>query len=91
MGTSSASSSTPQTTAAGVQAASRTGTSRYLIGLQEISPGWVGLYAVTFAIQLLCAAVRGVIAYPVLWVIFKILGQPTGMVHTPRGSWDMAR
>lgn len=80
MGTSSASSSTPQT--AGAQAASRTGTSRYLIGLQEISPGWVGLYAVTFAIQLLCAAVRGVIAYPVLWAMFKILGQPTGMVHT---------
>jgi Zn-dependent protease with chaperone function len=80
MGISSAGSSTPQT--AGVQAANRTGTSRYLIGLQEISPGWVGLYAVTFAIQLLCAAVRGVIAYPVLWVMFKILGQPTGMVHT---------
>ena len=65
-----------------MQAANRAGTSRYLIGLQEISPGWVGLYAVTFAIQLLCAAVRGVIAYPVLWVIFKILGQSTGMVHT---------
>jgi Zn-dependent protease with chaperone function len=80
MGISSAGSSTPQT--AGVQAANRTGTSRYLIGLQEISPSWVGLYAVTFAIQLLCAAVRGVIAYPVLWVMFKILGQPTGMVHT---------
>jgi Zn-dependent protease with chaperone function len=82
MGISSAGSSTPQTAAAGAQAASRTGTSQYLIGLQEISPGWVGLYAVTLAIQLLCAAVRGVIAYPVLWVMFKILNQPTGMAHT---------
>ncbi len=80
MGISSAGSSTPQT--AGVQAASRTGTSRFLIGVQEISPGWLGLYGVTLALQLLCAAARAAITYAVLWVTFKILGQSTGMVHT---------
>jgi Zn-dependent protease with chaperone function len=82
MGISSASSSTPQT--AGVQAANRTGTSRYLIGLQEISPGWVGLYAVTFAIQLLCAAVRGVIAYPVGYGPLILSG---ATLILPLGGW----
>jgi Zn-dependent protease with chaperone function len=53
-----------------------------VISAQEISPGWVFLYAVTFAIQALCAAIRGLIAYPLLWLIFTILGQSTASAHT---------
>jgi Zn-dependent protease with chaperone function len=55
--------------------------SAYVISVQEISPGWVLLYAATFAIQVLCAAIRGLVAYPLLWLIFTILGQSTASVH----------
>jgi Zn-dependent protease with chaperone function len=57
-------------------------TSSYLITAEEITPGWVLLYAGTFAIQALCAAIRGLIAYPLLWLIFTILGKSTAPVHT---------
>ena len=60
----------------------RPATSAYVIGAEEIRPGWVLLYATTFALQVICAAIRGLIAYPLLWLIFTVLGQPTGPVHT---------
>jgi Zn-dependent protease with chaperone function len=60
----------------------RPATSAYVIGAEEIRPGWVLLYATTFALQVICAAIRGAIAYPLLWLIFTVLGQPTGSVHT---------
>ncbi len=28
-----------------------------------------------------CAAIRGFVAYPVIWLFFKLLGQPTSPVH----------
>ena len=60
----------------------RPATSAYVISAEEIKPGWVLLYAVTFALQTIGAAIRALIAYPLLWVIFKILGQSTSPVHT---------
>jgi len=57
-------------------------TSAYVISAEEINPGWVLLYATTFAIQAVCAAVRGLVAYPLLWLLFTILGQSTASVHT---------
>lgn len=57
-------------------------TSAYVISAEEINPGWVLLYATTFAIQAICAAIRSFIVYPLLWLIFKILGQSTAPVHT---------
>jgi Zn-dependent protease with chaperone function len=57
-------------------------TSAYVISAEEINPGWVVLYASTFAIQAICAAIRGFIAYPLAWLIFKLVGQSTAPVHT---------
>jgi hypothetical protein len=37
----------------------RPATGAYVISAQEISPGWVLLYAGTFALQAVCAAIRG--------------------------------
>ena len=56
-------------------------TSRYVISAEEISPGWVLLYAVTFAIQLVFAGIRWLITYPLLWLVFTILGKSTAPVH----------
>ena len=53
----------------------------YLIRPKEIAPSWVMLYAGTFALQILCAAIRATVAYPVLWIVFKIIRQPTTPVH----------
>jgi Zn-dependent protease with chaperone function len=36
---------------------------------------------VTFAIQAFCASVRGLIAYPLLWLAFTILGRSTAPLH----------
>jgi Zn-dependent protease with chaperone function len=57
------------------------GTGAYVIRPGEIKPGWVMLYAGTFALQLFCAAARATVTYPILWVAFKLLGQPTAHVH----------
>ena len=56
-------------------------TRAYVISPKEIEPGWVTLYAITFVIEVFCAAARATLAYPVLWVIFKILGRSTTPVH----------
>lgn len=59
----------------------RAATRAYVIDPGEISPGWVALYAVTFALQALCATIRALIAYPPLWLTFTILGQSTALAH----------
>jgi Zn-dependent protease with chaperone function len=56
--------------------------SAHVISPKEIKPGWVLLYAVTFAIQLFCASIRGLVAYPILWLVFTILGRSTAPLHT---------
>ena len=45
-------------------------TRAYVISPKEIEPGWVTLYAITFVIEVFCAAARATLAYPALWVIF---------------------
>jgi hypothetical protein len=54
----------------------------YLISRSELAPDWLILYAATFAIQLLCASLRGGVAYIALWVLFKLARQPTVYLHT---------
>lgn len=48
--------------------------SAYVISPREIAPGWVLLYVVTFAVQFICAFVRGLVSVAVLLVLFAILG-----------------
>ncbi len=57
-------------------------TGAYFLSKRDISPGWVMLYAGTFALQLLCAGFRGIVSYPVIWLAFKIVGWPTSPVNT---------
>ncbi len=57
------------------------GPTAHLIRTQELAPGWVILYAVTFALALLCGAIRATLAHPVLWVVFKLIGEPTSPAH----------
>lgn len=56
-------------------------TVKYLIGPKELSASWLILYIATFALQLPCAAIRAFVAYPPLWLAFKLVGQPTSIVH----------
>jgi Zn-dependent protease with chaperone function len=39
------------------------------------------LYAGTFALHFCCAIVRGAIAYPLVWLVLAILGEPTGLAN----------
>jgi len=57
--------------------AEKIGTSTHVITAKELAPGWLLLYAITFALALLCGAVRATLASPLLWVVFKLLGEPT--------------
>jgi Zn-dependent protease with chaperone function len=56
-------------------------TVKYVISPREVSASWVILYLATFALQLPCAAIRGFVAYPAIWLGFKLVGQPTSPVH----------
>lgn len=56
-------------------------TVKYVIGPKEVSASWVILYVATFALQVPCAAIRAFVAYPPLWLAFKLVGQPTSIVH----------
>lgn len=56
-------------------------TPNYLLRAREITPGWVLLYAVTFAIQAFCASIRALIVYPLLWLLLWVLGWPTALAH----------
>lgn len=43
---------------------------------------WTSLYVLTFAVLMICGFIRGVAAYIVIWIAFKLLGQPTDLVNT---------
>jgi Zn-dependent protease with chaperone function len=60
----------------------RPASSAYLITPAELSPDWVVLYAATFVVQLVCAAIRGLVAYPVIWLTLTIAGHSTAPAHT---------
>jgi Zn-dependent protease with chaperone function len=67
---------TPETPAGTPPAVSR-GLAAYVIRPGELSPGWIMLYAGTLALHFCCAIARGTIAYPVVWLVLAILGEPT--------------
>lgn len=48
----------------------------YLLRAKELMPRWLPLYTATFALALLCGALRSGIAYPLLWIAFRLLGAP---------------
>jgi len=52
-----------------------------VIGPGDLGLGWLVLYAGTFVLQLFCAAFRALIAYPLLWLAFTIVGQRTWPVN----------
>lgn len=54
----------------------------HVIGASEISPGWMALYGGTLVLQFLCAIVRGMVAYCVIWIAFSIAGWSTSPVNT---------
>jgi len=60
----------------------RPATRAYVIRAQEIRYGWVLLYAGTLGLGVIAGALRGFIAYPLLWLIFVIFGWPRGSVQT---------
>lgn len=53
----------------------------YLISPEEVSPGWVMLYAGTFVLQAFCASARAFVTYPLLWVAFTILHLSKSPLH----------
>ena len=55
--------------------------SAYVISTQDIAPGWVVLYAVTFALQIVAVFVRFFLTFTLLWLLLKILGQSTAPVQ----------
>jgi hypothetical protein len=63
------------------QTGPRLATRAYVISPREISSGWVALYSLTFVIEVICGAIRATLAYPILWLIFTILGRSTSPVH----------
>jgi Zn-dependent protease with chaperone function len=54
----------------------------YVIRPEEVRPGWLLLYACTFALAFISAVLRGFFAYALLWLAFLILGWPQGIVQT---------
>lgn len=55
--------------------------SSFLIRPCLLRPGWLLLYAATFAIQIFCAQARGLIAYVALWLVFLLLGWPSAPMN----------
>jgi Zn-dependent protease with chaperone function len=62
--------------------------SAYLIDVRELAPSWLLLYAVTFAMQVVLAPLRGLVSYGLLWLTLTILGWSTASVHVL--SWVAA-
>jgi Zn-dependent protease with chaperone function len=50
----------------------------YVLSASDVAPGWVMLYAATFALALLCATVRGVVVYPLVRAACVRVGLSTG-------------
>jgi Zn-dependent protease with chaperone function len=58
------------------------GLGAYVIRPRDVGVGWLVLYAGTLFMQLFCAAFRAwAVSYPILWVAFKLAGQPTTYVY----------
>lgn len=57
-------------------------TVKYLISPKELMGSWLILYLATFALQLPCASIRAFVAYPPLWLTFKLLGNRRALSTT---------
>lgn len=57
------------------------GPGTYLRRANELASSWPVLYTVTFALALLCGVIRTAVAYPILWVALKLLGEPASRVN----------
>lgn len=57
------------------------GSASHVIKAQELAPGWVLLYAVSFALALFCGAARATLVHPLLWVAFKLIDEPTALAE----------
>jgi Zn-dependent protease with chaperone function len=58
------------------------GLAAYLIRPRDVGVGWLVLYAGTLFMQLFCATFRAwAISYPILWITFKLAGEPVTYVH----------
>jgi len=55
--------------------------SAYVISAQEIDHGWIVLYIITAALAITGVMARFFVTYPLLWLLFKILGQSTRWVQ----------
>jgi Zn-dependent protease with chaperone function len=53
-----------------------------LVRPRLLRPGWLLLYAATFALQLFCASVRYPVSYALLWLVLRFIHQPIGLAHT---------
>jgi Zn-dependent protease with chaperone function len=56
-------------------------TGAYVIRPEEVRAGWLLLYASTFAVAFVSAIFRGFLAFPLLWLVFLILGWSKGVVQ----------
>jgi Zn-dependent protease with chaperone function len=57
------------------------GSDTFLIRANEFAVNWLVLYAVTFALALLCGLIRAILAYQIFWIALKLLGEPTSPVE----------
>jgi Zn-dependent protease with chaperone function len=55
------------------------GATAHVIKAQELAPGWVMLYAVSFALALFCGAARATLVHPLLWIAFELMGEPVSL------------
>jgi Zn-dependent protease with chaperone function len=60
----------------------------HLVKRDDVAPGWLWLYAVTFALQVPCAMARAVVVYTALSLVLGVAGYSTGSVGTL--SWLVA-
>jgi len=59
----------------------RSGKPIHLISPRELKAGWIGLYLATLALQLPCAAIRALLAYPLFWLALKLIGITTTLTE----------
>jgi Zn-dependent protease with chaperone function len=55
--------------------------SAYVISTEDLAPGWVALYAVTFALQIVAVVLRFFFSFTLLLLLLTILGRSTSHVE----------
>jgi Zn-dependent protease with chaperone function len=49
--------------------------SAYVISTQDLAPGWVLLYAITFGLQIVAVVLRFFFSFMLLWLLLELLGR----------------